>query len=121
ACSPPSPCPSSSASSPSTGCLENEPMTLNANQKLFGKLALVAVGMFGFGYALVPFYYTICAAWGINSLGEVREAPSSTQVDRSRVVTIEFDSNAHGLPWDFRPLVRHLQVHPGEVAFVEYE
>ena len=37
-------------------------MTLNANQRLFGKLALIAVGMFGFGYALVPFYYQICAA-----------------------------------------------------------
>jgi cytochrome c oxidase assembly protein subunit 11 len=96
-------------------------MTLNANQKLFGKLALVAVGMFGFGYALVPFYYQICAAWGINALGEVREAPSSTQVDRSRLITVEFDSNAHGLPWRFKPLVNHMQVHPGETAFVEYE
>jgi cytochrome c oxidase assembly protein subunit 11 len=76
-------------------------MTLDDNQRLFGKLALVAVGMFGFGYALVPFYEQICAAWGINSLGQVREAPTSTQVDRNRLVTVEFDSNAHGLPWRF--------------------
>ena len=96
-------------------------MKLDANQKLFGKLALVALGMFGFGYALVPFYYQICAAWGVNSLGEVRAAPSSTQVDRSRLVTIEFDANARGLPWRFKPMVNHMQVHPGEVAFVEYE
>ena len=96
-------------------------MTLSANQRLSGKLALVAVGMFGFGYALVPLYYQICAAWGINSLGQVAEQPANTQVDTTRTVTIEFDSNAHGLPWRFKPLVNHLQVHPGQLATVEYE
>ena len=59
--------------------------------------------MFGFGYALVPFYYAICEAWGVNSFGETRAAPVNTQVDASRTVTIEFDSNAHNLPWHFRP------------------
>jgi cytochrome c oxidase assembly protein subunit 11 len=97
-------------------------MTLDQqNQRLFARLALVAVAMFGFGYALVPFYYQICAAWGINSLGEVREAPVNTQVDSARVITVEFDANAHGLPWRFKPLVNHIQVHPGELATVEYE
>ena len=97
-------------------------MTLGEqNHKLFTKLALIAVGMFGFGYALVPFYYQICAAWGINSLGEVRAEPLNTQIDRARLVTIEFDANAHGLPWRFKPLVNHIEVHPGELATVEYE
>ena len=96
-------------------------MKLDANQRLFGKLALVAVGMFAFGYALVPFYYQICAAWGVNSLGEVRAEPLNTQVDRTRTITVEFDANAHGLPWHFKPLVNHIEVHPGEVATVEYE
>jgi len=97
-------------------------MTLNQqNQRLFAKLALVAAAMFGFGYLLVPFYYQICAAWGVNSLGEVREAPVNTQVDTTRVITVEFDANAHGLPWRFKPLVNHIQVHPGELATVEYE
>jgi len=41
------------------------------NRRLFIRLALVAAGMFGFGYALVPFYYQICAAWGVNSFGEL--------------------------------------------------
>ena len=96
-------------------------MTLNPNQRLSGKLALVALGMFGFGYALVPFYYQICAAWGINSFGQVAEQPANTQVDTTRTVTIEFDSNAHGLPWRFKPLVNHIEVHPGQLATVEYE
>jgi cytochrome c oxidase assembly protein subunit 11 len=96
-------------------------MTLNANQRLFGKLAFVALAMFGFGYALVPFYYQICAAWGVNSLGQLPDAPVNSQVDAGRRVTIEFDSNAHGLPWRFKPLVNHLEVHPGQVTTVEYE
>ena len=77
--------------------------------------------MFGFGYALVPFYYQICKAWGINSFGETGEAVANTQVDRSRTVTIELDSNTHGLPWRFKALVNHVEVHPGQVATIEYE
>lgn len=91
------------------------------NRRLLIRLALVAAAMFGFGYALVPFYYSICAAWGVNSLGEVRAAPANTQVDKTRTVTIEFDANAPGMPWRFKPLVRHMDVHPGELASVEYE
>ena len=91
------------------------------NRRLFTRLALVAVGMFGFGYALVPFYYQICAAWGVNSFGELRAEPVNTQVDASRTVTIELDANAPGLPWRFKPLVRHIDVHPGQLATVEYE
>ena len=91
------------------------------NRRLFVRLALVAIAMFGFGYALVPFYYKICAAWGVNSLGEVRAEPVNTQVDASRTVTIELDANAPGVPWRFRPLVKHIDVHPGQLATVEYE
>ena len=91
------------------------------NRRLFIRLALIAAGMFGFGYALVPFYYQICAAWGVNSFGELRAEPVNTQVDTSRTVTIELDANAHGMPWHFRPLVRHVEVHPGQLTTVEYE
>lgn len=91
------------------------------NRRLSTRLAIVAVGMFGFGFALVPFYNQICAALGVNSLVERAELPANTQVDRTRTVTIELDSNAHNLPWRFKPLVSHIQVHPGELTTVEYE
>jgi cytochrome c oxidase assembly protein subunit 11 len=97
-------------------------MTLREqNRKLFARLALIAVAMFGFGYALVPLYYRVCEALGINTLGEVAAAPRNSQVDLARTVTIEFDANAHGLAFRFRPLVNHVDVHPGELATVEYE
>src|SRR5439155_1328597 len=82
--------------------------------------SLGAFGMFGFGFALVPFYSQICAALGVNSLTQP-DSVSNTQVDASRTVTIELDSNTRDLPWRFRPLVNRVQVHPGELATVEYE
>ena len=98
-----------------------------ANAAMVGKLAVITVLMFGFGYAMVPMYRHICAALGINvlSLGD-RQIPGATssvqpntQVDRSRTITIEFDANARG-PWDFKPAVRSVQVHPGELMTVMY-
>jgi cytochrome c oxidase assembly protein subunit 11 len=91
------------------------------NRRLLTRLSVVAVAMFGFGFALVPFYDHICRALGINSLVERTEAPVNTQVDLSRKVTIELDANSHDMPWRFRPMVRHLEVHPGQVVNVEYE
>ena len=91
------------------------------NRGLRTRLSIVAVAMFGFGFALVPFYDAICRALGVNSLTARAEIPANTQVDTSRLITIEFDANAHNMPWQFRPLVRHLQVHPGQLVQVEYE
>ena len=85
------------------------------------KLFVVAVAMFGFGYALVPFYQKICEVTGINSLLKPDEV-TNTQVDAARFVTIEFDSNLRSkLPWTFRPLQTSVRIHPGELATVMYE
>lgn len=91
------------------------------NRRTLVRLAIVAAVMFGFGFAMVPFYDAFCAAAGINTLGKDDTEYRNTQVDASRLVTVEFDSNAHGLPWRFRPLVRSVQVHPGQLATVEFE
>src|SRR5262249_54133241 len=93
-----------------------------ANRRTLTKLSVVAIAMFGFGYALVPFYQQICRALGVNSLVERNDAPvTNTQVDPKRTVTIEFDANAQGMPWRFAPAVRHMEVHPGQLVQVEYE
>jgi len=91
------------------------------NNRMLTRLSIVAVAMFGFGFALVPFYDHICRALGVNSMVERSELPANTQVDLTRTVTIELDANAHGMPWRFQPTVRHLQAHPGQLVHVEYE
>lgn len=97
------------------------------NLRMLGKLVVVAGLMFGFAYSLVPLYNAICSALGINvlSLSERQHAVRADdvkngQVDYSRTITVEFDANARG-PWQFKPAVNHLEVHPGELATVMYE
>jgi cytochrome c oxidase assembly protein subunit 11 len=98
------------------------------NRAMLAKLGVVALGMFAFGYGLVPLYQRICEATGINILalserqvpGNAAAQPANTQVDTSRTITVEFDANAHG-PWAFKPAQRAVQVHPGELATVVYE
>lgn len=91
------------------------------NRQLLLKLSVVAACMFAFGYALVPFYEKICEALGVNNLAGEIAAPLNTQVDATRTVVIELDGNTHEMPWRFRPLVNHVDVHPGQVMTVEYE
>lgn len=93
-----------------------------ANFRMLGKLVVIAVMMFGFGYLLIPVYKHICEVLGINNITQKDGASLSdnTQVDASRTVTVELDSNAHG-PWRFRSTQRSLQVHPGELVTVVYE
>ena len=96
---------------------------LRLNRTMLGKLVVVAIAMFGFGYALVPVYRQICEVLGINVLtqkGEFVAAPTNTQVDSSRTIPIELDGNSQG-PWRFRPVVSSMQVHPGELVTVMYE
>jgi len=105
--------------------------TTSANLTMMRKLCVVALGMFAFGYALVPMYKAICEMTGINilALGE-REIPGSgsarlgrlenSQVDTTRTITIEFDANSRG-PWLFKPAQNSIQVHPGQMTTVMYE
>lgn len=97
--------------------------TRGLNRQLLGKLLVIAVMMFGFGYALIPVYKQICEVLGINVLTQkdgTVALDKNTQVDMSRTVTVEFDGNAQG-PWRFRPVVASVKVHPGQLQTVLYE
>ena len=84
-----------------------------------GKLAVFALAMFGFGYALVPLYDVICDVTGLNGkTGAITaESVSELVVDYDRTVTVEFDTNVNSdLPWQFKAVDKKLLVHPGEVT-----
>jgi len=92
-----------------------------ANQQTLVKLLVVAVAMFGFGYAMVPFYRAICDALGLNNVVRA-DAVANTQVDAGRLLTVEFDANLRSnLPWTFTPLEKSVRVHPGELTQVVFE
>ena len=90
------------------------------NRRLLIRLGVAAVAMFGFGFALVPFYEKICEAAGINNLLQP-DATANTQVDVNRKLVIEFDANTHDLPWRFRPLQNAIEAHPGQLVQVNFE
>jgi cytochrome c oxidase assembly protein subunit 11 len=89
---------------------------------MLSKLLVIAVMMFGFGYALIPVYKHLCEVLGINVLTQ-RDGdanPANTQVDTSRSITVELDSNVQGT-LRFRPTQNSITVHPGEMVTVVYE
>jgi len=99
------------------------------NKQILLKLLLLAVLMFGFGYALVPLYKALCEVTGINVVTSKNNygvrayganKPGNTQVDYSRKVVIEFDSNSRG-PFAFKPVKNFIEVHPGEMHEIVYE
>jgi cytochrome c oxidase assembly protein subunit 11 len=101
------------------------------HRTMTAKLVVIVCGMFAFGYALVPLYRAICEFTGINVLAlqeefgkNSAEKIANTQVDLSRSVVIDFDSNEAGGSkgiWSFKPAQRTVTVHPGELVTVQYE
>ena len=94
------------------------------NRAILRKLLVVAMLMFGFGWALIPLYRKICEVTGINLLTNkdpaVEARARNTQVDTSRTIVVEFDANKQG-PWRFKPHINHITVHPGELVHVDYD
>ncbi|WP_028766845.1 cytochrome c oxidase assembly protein [Shewanella fidelis] len=88
-----------------------------SNKQLIILLFASAVGMFGFGFALVPLYDVLCDALGIN--GKTQSTASTYQpvtIDKNRTITVEFLSQVQSdMPWTFTPQVNTMQVHPGEL------
>ena len=96
----------------------------HSNIRMFGKLLVIAVAMFGFGFAMIPIYKAICEVTGVGLLTprdrEAEQFAKNTQVDTGRTVVVEFDANSRGA-WLFRPDRRSVSVHPGELVTVTYE
>lgn len=92
--------------------------TAEKNSRLVRKLALMGVAMFGFGFLLVPLYDVFCDITGLNGkTGRIEAAELEGGIDRDRKVTVEFIANVRdGLPWEFRPVVASMEVHPGALT-----
>ena len=88
-------------------------------------LALAGAGMFVFGFAMVPLYGLVCDVTGINRSGKANfvseEQLEQYAVDKARTINVEFDANVEsGMPWEFRPLVRRMEIRPGQIYDVMY-
>lgn len=94
------------------------------HKKTVTKLLLAVVCMFGFGFALVPLYDVFCDITGINGKTKGRYELSDDKrmtIDESRLVRVQFTtSNNENMPWEFRPVVSEIKVHPGELISVDF-
>jgi cytochrome c oxidase assembly protein subunit 11 len=101
---------------------------VNKNVVLARRLALAVVGMFGFGFAMVPLYSLVCDVTGINKAGGFSsggrvalEDVIHGGVDKTRLITVEFDVTLNaGLPWVVEPQVKRMRVHPGKAYEVMF-
>jgi cytochrome c oxidase assembly protein subunit 11 len=94
---------------------------VNKQRRLLIILSCFVVAMFGFGYALVPLYSVLCSQLGINGKTGGQVALDDQGIDETRTITIQFlaTTNAY-IPWEFRPKVRTIKLHPGENKLVAY-
>jgi cytochrome c oxidase assembly protein subunit 11 len=85
------------------------------------KVAVLALAMFAFGFALVPLYDVFCAVTGFGGKTATVAAAAVEVPDRNRTVRVEFTSSvARGAPFTLEPEVGHLEVHPGQLYETHY-
>lgn len=89
-------------------------------RKLLILLSLIVLGMFAFGFALVPIYNSLCKTLGIN--GKTNPEAIAYDVSKAKIATerevlVEFvATNNSGVPWAFYPKTKKIKVHPGEIV-----
>jgi len=95
----------------------------SSNNRLIVKLVAAVLGMFMFGFALVPLYDVICDVTGLNGkTGSRFEAAQAPEVDQQRWITVQFTtSNNDGMPWVFRSQQHMVKVRPGEMNEVLFK
>ena len=92
-----------------------------SHRRVVARLLLIAVAMFGFGFAMLPLYDVFCDLTGFGGRG-VKIAESSEGVQRSeRTVRVRFDATVNsGLPWEFQPRDASATVTLGEMSETLY-
>ncbi|GLS37785.1 cytochrome c oxidase assembly protein CtaG [Mesorhizobium tianshanense] len=95
------------------------PQKKNTNGIVAGVCVAFFGGMIGMAYAAVPLYAMFCQATGYG--GTVKRA-TQQYADRvlDRDITIRFDANTAGVPWQFQPVARSITVKIGETAQAHY-
>ncbi|MEJ8567509.1 cytochrome c oxidase assembly protein [Elongatibacter sediminis] len=91
------------------------------NARLVRRLILVAVGMFGFGYAMVPLYTVFCEVTGLQGRGVTVDTAATGVAESDRDVRVRFLATTHsGLPWQFQAGEPYKSVRLGELSETHY-
>lgn len=89
-------------------------------QRTAAKLVGVAVVMGGLSFAAVPFYDWFCRVTGYGGTALVATEAPTEILDQT--IRIRFDASTEpGMPWEFKPVQRIMEVRIGETALAFYE
>lgn len=84
-------------------------------------MVLVAALMFGFGFAIAPYYDAICEWSGLGGKVKTPSANAAYPVDETREITVEFVSAVNStMPLVFRAETSKLKIHPGQYYTVNF-
>jgi cytochrome c oxidase assembly protein subunit 11 len=87
-------------------------------RSLTGRLLLLAVAMFGFGFALVPLYDVFCEITGFGGRTNTEAVAVEEAPDFGRVIRVEFMTTVNSYaPFEFEADVDSMSVHPGKMYF----
>jgi len=91
------------------------------NRKTTRRLVLVAVGMFGFGFALWPLYSVLCEVTGLGGRAIQISENNDQAVASDRVVSIRFDASVNSsLPWEFKAVEKVSEFNLGVPSTAYY-
>lgn len=75
-------------------------------------------GMVGLAYASVPLYQLFCQVTGFGGTPKIASAAPDNVLERT--IKVRFDANVNGVPWEFAPKVREVELRLGETMQIEY-
>lgn len=97
---------------------------MKSNTRLLIILTGIVIGMFGFGFALVPLYNSLCKNLGINGKTNsqaIAYDSANAVIDKKRTIKVEFlATNSSNITWKFFPKTPNITVHPGEIARLSF-
>ena len=93
-----------------------------SNRALTLKLLAFAVGMFAFGFVVLPPLYDVfCDLTGYGGRTNSTAATVAEAPDETRTVRVEFMTTVNEYaPWEFQPAVDSMEVRPGKMYFATF-
>lgn len=95
-----------------------DPALARKHRNLALSLTVFVAFMVGASFAAVPFYDWFCRTTGFGGVPQI--ATSAPEKKLERKIRVRFDANVAGVPWEFQPEVREIEVNIGETFLVHY-
>jgi len=99
----------------------NSEQQKSENRSLVGRLLIMTVAMFGFGFALVPLYDVFCQITGFGGRTNTEAVAAEEAPDLSREIRVEFVTTVNSYaPFEFDADLDSMTVHPGKMYFATF-